>query len=328
MPSYHHDVDIDPLDFSEAPRLAKEAYPRGAVAGGIACAVLFLAMLVYGSLPELSPSEIVAMDGYAGERPTRHIFNLQSLEDSEESPALVKQNVPSIARVPPIETAKVEAEKAEIDEAVTEIKPVPVETAQVAVKPTTVAAADTETVSAAVAAPSNVEIANVEIADVESTSEAIESSEPKVQLAKSEVALRVFAENAEQKVVAAQATTPAVRELPTTIVTSALVAEPSPMPMPIKRNEYKHAELARGPALASVATTDEKGRLLPLRAVLNDFTEVKKSPSSQSSTVLSLGRGVVVTAFEKQGDWVHIGTNDGSSITGYVLESSIGKINR
>ena len=69
-----------------------------------------------------------------------------------------------------------------------------------------------------------------------------------------------------------------------------------------------------------------KGKLLPLRSVLADFTELKASPTRQSKTILSLGRGVIVTAFERHGKWIHIGTNDGSSITGYVLESSLGRV--
>ncbi len=339
MPSYNHDVDIDPVDLSEAPRLAKETYPRGTVIGVILCAGLFLGMLVYGSLPELSPSEIVAMEGYAGERPTKHIFNLQSLEDADKTLTVEKQtgqttlegnelpkvSAPQVsqktAKTNEVEIAVVSApqtEKAETENSTVLVEKTPVEV-KPAIDPQPEAVASKTTV---VEEPAKVE------AVVESVPEPVKSVEPAIQVAKSDVAIRVFAENAEQKVVAAQASTPAVRELPTTIVTSALVAEPSPMPMPIKTNEYKHAELARGPAIASVATTDEKGRLLPLRTVLKDFTEVKSSPSSKSPTLLSLGKGVVVTAFEKQGEWVHIGTNDGSSITGYVLESEIAKMNR
>jgi len=59
--------------------------------------VLFLALLAYGSLPELSPEEIVAMEGYAGEQPTKHIFNIHSLEKvvaEEETSAKMNQPEP------------------------------------------------------------------------------------------------------------------------------------------------------------------------------------------------------------------------------------------
>ena len=109
-----------------------------------------------------------------------------------------------------------------------------------------------------------------------------------------------------KKVVAAMATTPTIDEAADTVVIASVAAiEPVPVP---------------------AGGSGSKGKLLPLRSVLADSTELKASPTSQSKTLLSLGRGVVVTAFERHGEWIHIGTNDGSSITGFVLESSLGKV--
>jgi len=39
-----------------------------------------------------------------------------------------------------------------------------------------------------------------------------------------------------------------------------------------------------------------------------------------------LGKGVVVSAFERQGEWMYIAPNDGSSATGYVRASALGKV--
>ena len=61
-----HNIDLEERDLSEAPRLAKETTPRSLIIGGCLAVALFLALLAYGSLPALSPQEIVAMDGYEG----------------------------------------------------------------------------------------------------------------------------------------------------------------------------------------------------------------------------------------------------------------------
>ena len=82
MPSYRPNMDFDLEDLAEAPRLTKERAPRGVIIGAIAVVVLLGALVIHGSLPDLSPEEIIAMDGYEGEQPTRHIFNLQSLEET------------------------------------------------------------------------------------------------------------------------------------------------------------------------------------------------------------------------------------------------------
>ena len=60
--------------------------------------------------------------------------------------------------------------------------------------------------------------------------------------------------------------------------------------------------------------------LLPLRTILNESTELKAEPDEESDTLILLGEGVVVSAFERRGEWIFVGTNDGSATTGYVLE--------
>ena len=65
---------------------------------------------------------------------------------------------------------------------------------------------------------------------------------------------------------------------------------------------------------------------MPLRSIVEDATELKVSPSVGSKTLLSLKRGNIVTAFERRGQWIQVGENDGSSITGFVLESSLARL--
>ncbi len=303
MPSHHHNVDIDPLDLSEAPRLPKDSAPRGVMLGGALLVALFIALLIYGSLPELSPTEIVAMDGYAGERPTKHIFNLQSLE-AEKQKATEKKatEMAAIANAP--ETVK--------PAAVTSTTELPIAKTEAIVPKAIV----TEVVVAPVVKPVEpvVQQAEVELKTVD---------EPIVVAIRDEpLPVLLDSIRAKEKVVAAVPTTPAVEEASTTVVVRSIVAD-EPAPMPIRRGT---AELAG--VTASSSASSETARLLPLRRVLKDFTEVKQEPTVQSKTLMSLGQGVEVTAFERRGSWIYIGTNDGSSITGYVLESAIGRIER
>lgn len=50
---------------------------------GVAAMLGLIGFLAYSSLPELSPQEIIAMQGYAGEQPTKTPFNLASLRECE-----------------------------------------------------------------------------------------------------------------------------------------------------------------------------------------------------------------------------------------------------
>jgi len=347
-----HNIDLEERDLSEAPRLAKETTPRSLIIGGCVAVALFLALLAYGSLPALSPQEIVAMDGYEGEQPTRHIFNIQSLEEADDDEAVAKAagtdqpdldqpklKQPELAKqemtpkeIAPAETAPVEIVKSdttvETDKVDTEspvvvttriepevVPPVQranVETVQVQptepVQPTQQPLAE---------APQELAEAPQELAEApqeltEAPQEEVVKSEQPADPVVTTVATLTDSSASTlgavegKKVVAAMATTPTIDEAADTVVIASVAAiEPVPVP---------------------AGGSGSKGKLLPLRSVLADSTELKASPTSQSKTLLSLGRGVVVTAFERHGEWIHIGTNDGSSITGFVLESSLGKV--
>ena len=368
-----HNIDLEERDLSEAPRLAKETTPRSLIIGGCVAVALFLALLAYGSLPALSPQEIVAMDGYEGEQPTRHIFNIQSLEEADDDEAVAKAAgtdqpdldqpkliQPELAKqemtpkeIAPAETAPVEIVKSdttvETDKVDTEspvvvttriepevvppVQPATVETVQVQptepVQPTQQPLADApqepaEAPQELAEAPQELAEAPQELAEApqelaEAPQELTEA--PQEEVVKSEqpadpvvTTVATLTDSSAstlgavegKKVVAAMATTPTIDEAADTVVIASVAAiEPVPVP---------------------AGGSGSKGKLLPLRSVLADSTELKASPTSQSKTLLSLGRGVVVTAFERHGEWIHIGTNDGSSITGFVLESSLGKV--
>jgi len=71
--------------------LADVAYPRSkgfnvplAGAGGVLAMLALIGFLALSSLPDLSPQEIIAMDGYGGEQATKTPFNLASLRDCND----------------------------------------------------------------------------------------------------------------------------------------------------------------------------------------------------------------------------------------------------
>ena len=322
MPSHNH--DFDERDLSEAPRLAKDSQPPGLIIGGGIAVVFFLGMLAYGSLPELSPQEIVSMDGYAGEQPTKHIFNIDSLEEAAadeklaEAPAVINQSNPDQSAEQSVAEVETDGQEMAKPEAVAELEtPIetPIETTVsepdvvASVQPTPVETVRPQPIDEAVvqAAPlPQAEIANEEVVISEQASEPVVTTVATRAIAPASL----FGRDQEERVVAALATTPTIDESADTVVVSSVAAiEPVP-----------------APTGSSAIPAGSKGKLLPLRSVLADFTELKASPTRQSKTLLSLGRGVIVTAFERRGKWIHIGTNDGSSITGYVLESSLGRV--
>lgn len=75
--------DADLEDISHA-RHSNLATTLAGFAGVVAMLGL-IGFLALSSKPELSPQEIIAMEGYAGEQPTKTPFNLASLRDCEAS---------------------------------------------------------------------------------------------------------------------------------------------------------------------------------------------------------------------------------------------------
>ena len=64
-------------------------------------------------------------------------------------------------------------------------------------------------------------------------------------------------------------------------------------------------------------------KVLPVLTVVADNTYLRAEPSQSSDIKLTLATGTSVTAFEQAGAWVHVGANDGSSITGFVHQSTV-----
>lgn len=353
--------DIDARDLSEAPRLAKDPQSTGLIAGAIAVAVLFIALLVYGSLPELSPAEIVAMEGYEGEQPTKYIFNIHSLEDKDgdtprkpvdkSQPVAVAEHVAvtdSATMAPEsgnvgVENLQVEMDNnsaaetvvvdesspmqmavAPVDKIQAEKTPVelnhakPIEINQAKVEQTELAKVEIEPVIIAEVAetkmpqtilPTKPPLADAELIEAESVAKLAPLSDTGSRT--------ISFDTDRKKVVAAMATTPTIEESADTVVVAS-VAAVEPIPVLVSSSVADNS--------IAGAEVNSKGKLLPLRSVLRDATELKATPSTGSKTLLSLQRGVIVTAFERYGDWIHIGTNDGSSITGYVRQTSLGLV--
>lgn len=318
MPPYNLD-DIDERDLSEAPRLAKDPESRGLMIAVAAVAVLFVALLVYSSFPELSPEEIISMDGYEGEQPTKTIFNIHSFDDTADektasASSLSEDNLPPIAETEPVlneQSAVVTsvAEEADVENATIQ-SPVqePVAEAELPIAVTEPVVDLPVAVTEPVAVDEPVVLAEpVVVAEpVPPVSTVVEDTPSRVI---------TFSSASDERVVAAMATTPTIEEAVDTVVVASVAAiEPVPIPVGVSSQQSSGVETYRNNA-----------QFLPLRLVLEDSTKLKASPSTRSKTLLTLNRGVFVTVFESDGEWIHIGTNDGSSITGYVLESALGQ---
>lgn len=373
--SFQHFDDIDERDLSEAPRLVKVRHSFGTRIGAALLAALVVGLLIYGSLPELSPGEIVSMDDYQGEQPTRYTINIHGLREEAETPL-----VPEIKTTHTVATAaQQDASKPALTEVVEPLSDVlvpsvtdakdspvtkPAELPLDVEQQNELPVSTTETVPATVVTPvaeaekttlvtvneialtakqgfDNPESTNV----AEPVSQALPTTDTKISdsavttlpefVEKSEVPIAdteavvtvtvtpvavnetpaplVFGAVRENKVVAATASTPTIEEAADTVIVASVVA-PEPLPLPVSSTILPDA------TVASNADTSES---LPLRSVRDDATEVKASPSVDSETVLSLDRGDLVTAFEQQGEWVLVGTNDSSVATGFVQASAL-----
>lgn len=77
--------DVGYADMAEAPRRERESNAKNiAIAAATTVGVLLLAVvLIRGSLPAMTPEQIVQRDDYEGQQPPRHIFNLYSLKQDK-----------------------------------------------------------------------------------------------------------------------------------------------------------------------------------------------------------------------------------------------------
>lgn len=81
-----YNEDVGYADMVELPRRKPESKARSFLIG-VAVSIIAVAVaivLVRGSLPEMTPEQIVQLEDYQGQQPPRHIFNLYSLKQEQQ----------------------------------------------------------------------------------------------------------------------------------------------------------------------------------------------------------------------------------------------------
>lgn len=108
------DQNFDIEDLQEAPTLPRTQKVHPVLVGvvgsvvGLALAVMF----IRGSLPEMTPEQIVAMEGYEGQQPPRHIFNLDSIDSAQNAQSQRKVPIVAAAQEVVVQPASMGAVKA------------------------------------------------------------------------------------------------------------------------------------------------------------------------------------------------------------------------
>lgn len=64
-------------------------------------------------------------------------------------------------------------------------------------------------------------------------------------------------------------------------------------------------------------------KVLPLYAVLADKVAIRKLPSPEATVLKIVSKHDRVTLFSTDGKWAQVAANDGTGVTGYLLQSSI-----
>ncbi len=62
----------------------------------------------------------------------------------------------------------------------------------------------------------------------------------------------------------------------------------------------------------------------PVLQVKKQYSNVRSGPSTGDSIITSLEVGSTVTVFNRSGNWLQVGLNDGSAVTGYIHKSLLG----
>jgi hypothetical protein len=79
------------------------------------------------------------------------------------------------------------------------------------------------------------------------------------------------------------------------------------------------------PLVGSVSATNDAVNY-PVLQVKRQYSNVRSGPSTRDQILTSLEIGSTVTVFDRRGDWLQIGVNDDSSITGFIHKSLLGVI--
>ena len=301
------DPNFDSNDLQEAPYVVKaKGYHPVVVSIGAALVSMTLALvLVIGMMPEMSPKQIVAMGGYQGRQPPRQIFNLDSLATSGE-------REPSQIMVTPQSAAGVKVSDRSQDR---KVEPV----VQTVVQPMVQTVVEPVVETAVQPVVETVEVDSNEavvssVADTDSFAAllAIDTEEPKDAWA-----LEIVEVPASPIIVgkdAQEVSAPDVEEFDY---------------RKLNRRTSNRDSIATTRTPEATAVQTQQGapattiKVLPVLTVNTDQAYVRAKPSQTSDIKLTLAKGMSVTAFEQAGAWFHVGANDGSSITGYVHQSSI-----
>lgn len=81
-----YNEDVGHADMAEAPRRIPESKSKGFLMGLVVTVVVLVlaVVLIRGSLPAMTPEQIVQQKEYQGQQPPRHIFNLYSLKQDKQ----------------------------------------------------------------------------------------------------------------------------------------------------------------------------------------------------------------------------------------------------
>ncbi len=90
--------------------------------------------------------------------------------------------------------------------------------------------------------------------------------------------------------------------------------------------EIAAATLAVDKPLLAVEDAPDDKSAYPVLQVKRQYSNVRAGPSTSDQILTSLEIGSTVTVFDRRGDWLQIGVNDDSSITGYIHKSLLGVI--
>lgn len=220
---------------------------------------VFLLLLVLGSLPALTPQEIVQMEGYQGRQKAKPIFNLASVTDNQPLP----------------------------------VHPVSVQ------QPTDV--------EVPVAGGTPVSLAIPTKGQAPGPAQAELNEAPITGL------LPVVGEQRKSKNAAAAATP----------VAATITSVPVDLKSAAGATELQVVEAV------DKSTPVAFARKLPVLEVKKERSNVRDGPDLDAEVLTTLSRGTSVTVFDRTGEWLQIGVNEGNTaVMGFIHKSLLGLTRR
>lgn len=345
------DQEIDYQDFQEAPAFARPPGFSPLVIGicGALAGLLLAVLLIRGSMPELTPEQIVAMDGYEGQQPPRYIFNLDSLSRvsnvsvsslSRVSNVSVTSNGAPVAGNASagnsvanhankgVEVSSNESNRPEVSVDVARGgSPANVVSTRIVNRP---AMAESGSNNKSPEVGSELPEAASELSGVGSSSPGVGFSSIVALLATVEPQdswpLEIVEVPASPVIIGKDA-----QELAAPVVEEFDYRKLNRRNLSAQVQDYQKQNVNGFGANLPIYSTGEREidglttevRVLPVLDISRDYSYLRAEPSRSSEILLTLGKGSSVTAFESAGAWIHAGANDGSSITGYLHHSMV-----